>query len=221
MCALVCLASPFPVWADWNDPNDVILGSAHTLEQNGFSMGLFSPLRYGILDNLQVSTHPILDLLLTPNIATRIRLHEGLVAVALQLGYQQTFLEERAAGFPGVVHGEVVVSVTPTRWLGLTVSSGYGWGFFPTEHHVPLTGTVHLLFERSHLVTLQVSGRYLASDGSWAQPNGMLTYAYGWHSFHLSGGVSVGRYAFLPWRDVELEVGGVPISPVLDLWWRF
>ncbi len=219
--ALLLALWPAPAHATWNGPQDIVQSTAHTLEQGSFSIGLFSPFRYGVLDDLQISTHPILNLLLTPNVALRGRLHEGVVAVALQAGYQQTFLERRGDGFPGMAHGELVVSVTATPWLSLSASSGYAWAFFPTEHRVPMTGTVHLLFDHAHLITLQVLGVYEAESKLWKQPNFTLTYAYGWNSFYLSGGLSVGRYTFLPWDEVSLEVDGVPLAPVFDLWWRF
>lgn len=46
-------------------------GTAYTLPKGRYEVGLFQPLRYGQTENLEWSTHPILDLLI-PNITVKI-----------------------------------------------------------------------------------------------------------------------------------------------------
>ena len=198
-----------------------MLGSAYTLDQGTFEMGVFTPLQYGVHDRVTIITHPILHLLLTPNLTLRVRAYDGPVVLSAQVGYQQTFLAERDGGFPGAVHGEMLASVRLGSAVGLTTLVGYGYGFFPSDHRVNVGGTAHFLIGRSDLILVQALATYSFSRDEWDWPALQLLYAHAWHTFHLGVGVAVGRYEFVPWEDVSLEVKGVPIYPIIDVWWRF
>lgn len=208
------------VRAWWARPEEIVEGSAYTFERGTFSMGVYSPLQYGATDWLMLSTHPILHLLLTPNVNVRARALEWPVALSLQAGYQQTFLDERGGGFPGTAHGEVLVSRSLGGRVVLTALAGYAWGITPSDHRIQVGGTVHVLLGRADLLMAQVSELYSATRSEWERPSGLLFYAHAWHMFHLGAGLAVGRFSFLPWEDVSFDAGGVPLYPVIDAWWR-
>jgi hypothetical protein len=220
LCAATSLLSP-PASAGWARPQEVVIGTAHTLERGTFSIGVFEPLRYGALDSIMLGTRPVLHLLLTPNVTLRTRVLAEPLCISLQVGYVQSFLEERDGGFPGSAQGQLLVSVSLARRLSLTGSVGYAFGFFPTEHQLPMAFAVHALFSRSSMVMLQVAAVRSFTLDAFHQPNVQLLYAHAWSSFHLAAGVSVGRYEFLPWREVGVAIRGVPITPLVDAWWQF
>lgn len=222
LVALALLLLPGTAFGTWNGPEEVTLGSAHTLEQGAFEMGVFSPLQYGAHDRVTLATHPVLHLLLTPNLALRVRALDGPIVLSVQLGYQQTFLGERDGGFPGTVHAELLLSARLGSVVGVTAIGGYAWAFNPADHRLHFGGTLHFLVSRADLIMVQVLATHsffdtLATD--W--PAIQILYAHAWHTFHLGVGVAVGRYEFVPWEDVSLDVNGVPIYPVIDVWWRF
>ena len=221
VAVLLSLVWATPAEARWENTREIVMGSAHTFERGTFSMGIFSPLQYGVLDELTIGTHPVLDLLLTPNVSGRVRLYEGAVVTSLQLGYQQTFLSETAQRFPGTVHVESLTTVPLSQNFGITWMTGYAWRFATDVHHVPFGGTLHILLGRSDLIMLQVVSGYSFRGEGWNLPTGLLFYAHAWHRFHLGGGLSVGRFVFMPWEDIALETGGVSFYPVLDAWWEF
>lgn len=218
--AALTLAAPGALRAWWSQPEEIVEGSAYTHERGTFAMGVFSPLQYGITDWLMLSTHPILQLLLTPNVGLRARVIELPVTFSVQAGYQQTFLDERDGGFPGVVHGELLVSRSLAGAVVLTGLVGYAWGISPSDHRLQVGGTVHVLLGRADLLMAQVNAPYSGTRETWDRPSGLLLYAHAWHTFHLGVGVAVGRFSFLPWEDVSLDIEGVPVYPVIDAWWR-
>lgn len=215
------LLAPRPARAEWEDTRRVVAGSAHTFERGTFSLGIFAPLQYGALDSVMLSTHPVLDLLLTPNVGIRVRVYDGPAVVSLQLDYQQTFLGERDGHFPGALANLALVSI-PLGWrVGLSVFGGHAWRIGEDVSEVPFGGTLHVLISPSDLLQLQVLAGWASSGEGWQRPSGQLLYAHAWTRMHLGVGVAVGRFAFVPWEDQRLEVSGVPVFPVVDAWWEF
>ncbi len=220
LCALA-LACGREAEAAWSRPEEIVIGTAYTLDQGAFSIGVFEPLRYGALDSVMLTTRPVLHLLLTPNINVRARIVAEPLCLSFQVGYMQSFLEERESGFPGAVHGKFLLSVPLFRRVVLTGSLGYAFGFFPSDHQIPMAFAIHGLFSRSSMVMAQLAAIHSVSRGGLRQPNVQLLYAHGWSSFHLGFGVSIGRYEFMPWTGLSVAVQGVAIAPVIDAWWRF
>ena len=66
MCGVIF--TPLSASGYWKEPSDVVEGTAYNLKSGEFSIGVFAPLQYGITDEFTISLHPILELLLTPNI---------------------------------------------------------------------------------------------------------------------------------------------------------
>lgn len=214
------LAAPREGAAYWSRPEEIVQASAYTFERGTFAMGVFAPLQYGLTDWLMLSTHPVLHLLVTPNLNVRGRILDWPFTLSVQAGYQQTFLAERDGSFPGTTHGEVIVSRSFAERVILTGLLGYAWNFSPTDHRLQVGGAVHVLLGRADLLMAQVDALYSGSHGEWDWPSGMLFYAHAWHTFHLGVGVAVGRFWFLPSENVSLDIGGVPIYPVVDAWWQ-
>lgn len=119
-----------PASAYWEEPSEVVEGTAYNLRKGEFSIGFFAPLQYGITDELTVVIHPILELLLTPNIGLRAEVYEGPVTINLTGNYLQTFLgRDDGGGYPGQVEGGLVVSAPfGSQWI-LTGFAGLSQSF--------------------------------------------------------------------------------------------
>ena len=116
--------------AYWTEPTDVIEGTAYNLREGELTIGIFSPLQYGVSDALTLRIHPVLGLFLTPNLGAQVELVEGPVTVALAGSYLQTFLNrDDRDGFPGRGEGGVVLSVPIHRTVIGTTYIGGGQQF--------------------------------------------------------------------------------------------
>jgi len=96
----------------WKEPSEVVEGTAYNLRAGEFSIGVFAPLQYGITDEFTLTLHPILELLLTPNVGFRAEVYEGSFAVNVTGSYLQTFLgKDESGAYPGRGEGGVIVSM--------------------------------------------------------------------------------------------------------------
>jgi hypothetical protein len=129
VAAALSFGATRPAGAFWTRNDDVTVGTAHTLREGDFLIGIFTPLQVGITDAITLSLHPILELLLTPNATLRLNVLDTPVAVTVTLSYFQTFLASRAddegGGFPGTAEAGVLVSWSATDSLILTGYAGY------------------------------------------------------------------------------------------------
>ncbi len=82
----------------WESAREVIHGSARVLEKGETIIGVVSPLAYGVHERVTLFTHPALWLLLTPNLWFRLSLLRSTVGLALDAGYQQSFLGLQETG---------------------------------------------------------------------------------------------------------------------------
>ncbi|HKJ69454.1 MAG TPA: hypothetical protein VKA68_15965, partial [bacterium] len=75
VCISLCLQLPVvPLFAGETDPAKPILWDeppAVTLPESAFQVGMFQPLRYGLSDKIELSSHPILDFVI-PNLSVKI-----------------------------------------------------------------------------------------------------------------------------------------------------
>ncbi|GMV41202.1 MAG: hypothetical protein AMXMBFR64_29180 [Myxococcales bacterium] len=147
------LLAAVPARGGWTSPDRVITNTAYTLEESELIIGILSPLQYGVTEDVTIALHPILALLLTPNVSARVRLWQEEVTVSVAASYSQTFLrrvgfEEHAAGdsatpyvrpgdtesiesgFPGSVQMGVLVSVGVGAETTFTPYAGYTVDFF-------------------------------------------------------------------------------------------
>lgn len=153
LLAAASVAAPAPALAGWLATDRVVTNTAYTLEEGELTIGLISPLQYGVTEDVTIAIHPILALLLTPNVGARVRVWSEGVTVSVAASYTQTFLrevafEERAegdsaspyvrpgdaesiaSGFPGTVQAGVLVSIPLGDALTLTPYGGYTLDFF-------------------------------------------------------------------------------------------
>ena len=63
--------------AFWKETTDGIEGSAYNLREGELTIGVFSPLQYGVSDRIMLRIHPVLGLFLTPNLGAQVELIEG------------------------------------------------------------------------------------------------------------------------------------------------
>lgn len=89
-----------PTHAEWKTVRQVTLGSAQVLEQGELTFGILgAPIAYGVANRLTLQSHPILDLLLVPNLAGRYKLWENqAVVTALTASYKQSFFQRGTSG---------------------------------------------------------------------------------------------------------------------------
>ena len=119
-----------PAAGYWKETSDVVEGTAYNLRSGEFSIGVFAPLNYGITDEFTISLHPILELLLTPNVGFRAELYEGPVVVNLTGSYLQTFLGvDELGGYQGRGEGGAIVSAPLSSQFILSVFGGMSQRF--------------------------------------------------------------------------------------------
>jgi hypothetical protein len=141
--------------AYWKSTGRVVMNSAYTLEEGELAIGVLSPLQYGVSDTVTIAIHPVLALLLTPNVSARYKVYDGPVTVSIAGSYLQTFLERVAiesqapaaeealpylreqdlvsivdTGFPGYVELGTLVSIPLGDSVTLTPYAGYSFKFF-------------------------------------------------------------------------------------------
>lgn len=91
------------------------------------AVGLFEPLRIGVRDDVEVVTHPWLDLALAPNVATRVALRRGPIRVAGEYGLSVPTGGMRLLGgylFPSWETSERRVGWFVVPSVGVAVSTG-------------------------------------------------------------------------------------------------
>ena len=122
--------TPLAASAYWKEPSDVVEGTAYNLKSGEFSIGVFAPLQYAITDEFTISLHPILELLLTPNLGFRAEVYEGPVVVNVTGSYLQTFLGvDELGGYQGRGEGGAIVSVPVSSRLILSLFGGLSQRF--------------------------------------------------------------------------------------------
>ncbi len=131
VCVIIALcAVARPAAADWRAINQVALGTAQTLEQNTFSIGVVAPLLAGLTNRLTVQTHPILDLLLVPNLSLRYRIVDHpRFAFSGTGSFKRSFGQGATRDLLDLAPGEFVLGGIASAWLGTqwSVTGGLYW----------------------------------------------------------------------------------------------
>lgn len=193
-------------------------GTAYTLDEGEFSVGLFGPIRYGLLDQVTLVTHPVLHLFLTPNGAIEGKVYDGPVALSLTLGYIQTFLDREKARFPGTLSFYPMLTLPLGNFFAITIEGGYILDFSPVRHGSLFGGSLCLLFSHADLATLHVQGEVFREGAR--RPTVVLSYTRAFYRLRLSGGVAVGRFPIQVGAG-ETDVKDLPVYPVVDIWWQW
>ncbi len=193
-------------------------GTAYTLEKGEFSVGLLGPVQVGVLDELTVVTHPVLHLLLTPNVVIRGKVLDGPVALALNLGYIQTFLDPRRLHFPGTLSFFPLLTVPVSQRVALSGQVGYLLDVSPVAHGVLFGGGLAVLVSRADLVNLQVQDEYYRDPTGVRRPTVLLTYTHAFYRLRVRAGVAIGRFPVQVGAS-STDIRNLPAYPVVDLIW--
>ncbi len=240
IAALVGLAVLWsaPVRADWKSVQQVTLGTAQVLEPGALTFGILSPIAYGVSERLTVESHPILDLLLVPNLAARYRFVERRAAIVSAIAsYKQSFYGQSVGSGP--TQGELNLGGIGTWYLGdhLALSGGPSFamrmdewvppssrparaGYYATTLGPGVSLQAHYLAGTRDLIMASVLSRYDVTLSHGDLPTGTLAWVHEWNTVSLIAGVSVGRFNFQPFLFVQ-GAHTLPVMPLLDLWWRY
>ncbi len=118
-----------PAYADWKTVRQVTMGTSQVLEQGELTFGILgAPVAYGVSNRLTLQSHPILDLLLVPNVGGRYKVWEGESAIVSMTGsYKQSFFSRSTAGKP------LASSTSDQRPCNRANVSGFGGSQEPTS----------------------------------------------------------------------------------------
>lgn len=229
LVALVVGLLARPLRADWKSVQQVTLGTAQVLEPGALTFGVLSPIAYGVSERLTIESHPILDLLLVPNLAARYRVVEWRTALAsVTAAYKQSFYGQ-SVGQP-VSPGELNVGVIGTWYASprLAVSAAPAFSMrmaSDPKAESPTFGPaaslqVHYLLGDRDLLMASALERVDLTIGQRDPVTGTFAWVHGWNTVHLLVGMSVGRFDFQPFLFVR-GAHTSPVMPLLDLWWRY
>lgn len=226
-----------PARAEWRSVSQVTQGTAQTLEQGTFSIGIVSPLVAGLTNRLTVQTHPILDLLLVPSLGLRYRIAETPRAVvAATASFKRSFGVRPASAqaealAPGELVGGGLLSLFPSSEVALT-----GGLYHASHFDEPINGRtvafaqgiaasaqVHWLPRPDHLLQLSAYLRYGFAAAGLERP--VVTAAWTHATRRWLGGahvlVVVSVFDKVPGLPSQLSwLNELPVMPTVDLWWR-
>ena len=235
----------------WDRPTELVHGTARVLEKGEMVVGILSPLGYGIHERVTIFTHPIIDLLLTPNAWLRVDIwSDETWAVAGELGYQQSFLSVTSLGtsasssstldenpalaggdaprvdapaeYPGYLQAGFVASFA-VRMLQVTLGAGYEGRFSGKDDLSEV-----FLYYRVGLDLLAdernlVMMRVLGDVGL-NKGNSFEIPTVSLLYAHEFGRLRLGAgvaAGSFPLKGLPDKFDVWPVYPWLDLWWRF
>lgn len=212
---LTCLS--LPAKADFDGIHSIVMHSAATLQDQEVMIGLFAPLGYGINDDLSIFLHPVLALLLTPNLYLRRRvLAREKVDLSIQAGYIQSFLDSSRVHIPGVGHLLVLATYYPSKKWSFTAHAGYLLSLSPMDHGVQAGVDANWLVTPADMITMSISEQW-SYKHNFHIPYGLLVYTHAFDYVRISAGLA---FSNLPLQVGPSEVKIFPIFPVIDVWWR-
>lgn len=230
----LCLFAP-ESYADWMRPSELTFNTAYTVDRGELEIGVFSPMRYGISESLQFSTHPVLILVGAVNLSLRWRVTPvRKVALALNLSADVDLVNQEdpqgnrspgscaGCGLPTRFQTTATLSVSLTRTLLLSVGVGPAVDFRDLSYARTLAqvnGSLIWIIDPQKLLLLHSSG-YIQVDGQGPSPtpNIQLMYAHAWQTLHLGVGVALGSFDITLGDNQTHTWWGYPL---VDLWWRF
>ncbi|MGM0577713.1 MAG: hypothetical protein ACQEXJ_18445 [Myxococcota bacterium] len=225
---LILCVGAAPALGAWAGRSDLTYGSAYTLDQGEFEVGVFTPLQYGVSDRVQVALHPILLLILAPKVSTRWRVtREGPVAFAVDVDATWSFLDQvddegrrlvddaacrDECGFPGTAQLTGTVSWEPTDGLLLSAGTGPAADFLdvaPQRFMLAMRGSVLWLLGSDDLVMLHANTLLHPWSGSGtSRTTVQAMYAHAWGNIHLGAGIAVGDFALVVEEDTVRTLPG-------------
>ncbi len=118
--------------------------TADVLARGRWSVGIVDPLRIGVHEGLEVSTHPILTLLLSPNVEARVALRTGALRVTGEYGVSVPSVAMRLTSgylFPtwGKSDHRVGWFLVPSAGVAISAGERTTWtGRFDTAIGIPI-----------------------------------------------------------------------------------
>ncbi len=213
------------------------------------TVGVFAPAMYGVNDSVTLSSHPLLNLLLVPNLDLRVRIvGDDTWVLAAYVGYKQSFHPAFTSGVAGGLH----LGALATRYLAdrvaLTLGAGYSGNVDRTltvttapgaapgaddekttitdyglSSGVELIATATWLMAERHLILATSNVRVDAFGVDRSTQT--LAYAFTVGGVHLVLGVAKGAFALRPISSPDPAVVAakwtLPALPYVDLWWDF
>jgi hypothetical protein len=212
------VGTPAPARALSEEPSRVVYGNAATLRRGEIRIGIFSPLQYGAIERITLMSHPILDLLLTPNVFVRLNVAGGAwYAVSLDGGYAQSFL--RKGEYPGFGTASLINSFYLGQVATLSARYAYVFAFSPRGDYVIPSAYATFLLPRNYRIHVAGLFPYALQQG-FTGLSGKLLVEYRASSVLLALGVSVGR-SYLIDAPILKNPIQTPVYPVIDVVWEF
>jgi hypothetical protein len=221
--------------ADWLRTSELAFNTAFTVDRGELEIGVFSPLRYGVSETVQFSTHPILILVGAVNLSLRWRVTPvQKVTVALNVSAdvdlvnQENLAGDRGTGgcsdcgVPSRFQTTATISFELSKNLLLSLGVGpsvdlvdVGYARFMAELH----GSLIWMIDTKQLLLLHGSG-YVNFDGPGETkvPSAQLMYSRACGNLNLGLGLAFGSFEVA--RNAT-EIHDWFAYPVMDLWWRF
>ena len=230
----LCILSA-PARGDWLRPSELTFNTAYTVDRGELELGVFSPLRYGISESLQFSTHPILILVGAVNVSMRLRVTPvQKVTVALNVSADVDLVNQEnpagarspqscnGCGVPSRFQTTATVSFSLSRNLLLSLGVGPAVDFIDVDYTrllAEIHGSLIWMIDAQQLLLLHSSG-YVSMDGPGPKrvPSTQLMYARACDNLNLGLGLAFGSFQV---ARSATEVQDWFVYPVMDLWWRF
>ncbi|MBI5609618.1 MAG: hypothetical protein HY902_12165 [Deltaproteobacteria bacterium] len=238
LATLLTLCWPAAARGEWKSVQQVTLGTAQVLEQGAIHFGIVAPIAYGASSRLTVQSHPILDLLLVPNLAFRYRLFDQTHYVISATGsFKRSFGQVAAtttqvgALAPGELLGGGIATWYPNNSWAVTGGVVYAGQFderinnryVNLSHGISVSAQLHWLIQPGDLLQVSMLQRYGISAGALDRPEITLGWAHGFQRWlagaHLLMSLTLNDAA-------GYDIPGLswlqrwPLLPYVDLWWR-
>ena len=217
LVAAILLATP--ARADFGDIRRIFSGTAYTLSEGDFAVGVIGPMSFGLIDQFTLTTHPILDLILIPNLNLKWKFFDNnKVALALNVAYIQSFLDTSVTDIPGSLSPYLILTVPIKDIVSVTMRGGYVLELSPNSHGFTYGADVSWLVTGSDLISVAVSGQYHPNGRGADIPTVTTTYTHAWDRIRLSIGLAYGSFQTKV-GDNANDVLDIPVYPVIDVWW--
>ena len=207
-----------PARAEFGSVKRIVSGTAYTLEEGEFIVGVVGPLQFGILDDLTLSTHPILHLLLTPNGTLRYKLVDSVVAVSMNVSYIETFLDPQHLHFPGTVSAFPMMTIPLSQRVAITTQVGYLLDVSPIGHGTMFGGNVLALITPADMVSIGFQDEYYRGRGL-GRAVVLMTYSHAFYQLRFTIGAAIGRFP-IQIGGASTDIKNFPIYPIVDVWWQ-
>ena len=236
LVALTLVLTPSPAEATWDERADLIYGSANTLDNGEIEVGLFSPLQYGITDQVQIAMHPVLLLMLTPHGALRWRLlPDGEFTASVDVEGTWSFLDKvdnlerrvltdglcgTTCGYPGSVQITGTGSWEITPRVLFSGSGGLVTDFLdlnPMDQRLTTRASLAWLLNPDNLILVHGFLDLSPWDDDPLGPWGaQVSYAHAWGALHLAVGLAVGEFQLVIERETVRNLGGDSGAQVVE-----